>query len=392
MKRKPASGTFTFSGIVQRFRTVRTIGLETIIVILIPSYLVHANWFHPAAINQVKEVLQRTDAIGWFITVLIIGSIFSIERRALIAGLGKIILPLCVGSVVGALAGTLAGVAFGSKAFDAFFLVVVPVLGGGVTAGALPLSVGYASILGASQADMLAVMLPSVILGNFAAISCAGLVDWCGRMFRETEPASSSNGNRHVNEADRTSTALPIEVEQAHDIPALGAALAVVMALYVSASVGMRVVGLPAPLTVLILATAFQLTNVVSPRLRTGVLIVYRFFVATFTYPLLFVVGLALTPWQQLVEGLNPANLAAIFAAVGSLSVTGFLASRWIGLDPIDGAMITLTRAAMGGTGDVTILNAGRRVELMSFAQISTRIGGAATVAIALLAMGFVRR
>jgi malate:Na+ symporter len=77
---------------------------------------------------------------------------------------------------------------------------------------------------------------------------------------------------------------------------------------------------------------------------------------------------------------------------LGSLSVAGFLASRWIGLHPVDGAIVNLTRAALGGTGDVAILNAGRRVELMSFAQISTRIGGAATVAIALLAMGFVGR
>jgi malate:Na+ symporter len=392
MKREPTNGAFTLSEIVQRFRTVRTIGLETIVVILVPSYLVHANWFRPAVINQVKELLQRTDAIGWFIAVLIIGSIFSIERRDLISGLAKIILPLGIGSIVGAFAGTLAGVALGSKAFDAFFLVVVPVLGGGVTAGALPLSVGYTSILGISQADMLAVMLPSVILGNFAAVICAGLLDGYARMSRNAGSISSSQVNRLVDGAGCTGTALPTDGKRTRDVPALGAAVAIVIALYASGSVAMRVIGLPAPLTVLSLATVFQLTNVVSPRLRTGILTVYRFSVVTFTYPVLFVVGLVLTPWQQLVEGLTAANLAAIVAAVGSLSVAGFLVSRWIGLDPVDGAIITLTRAAMGGTGDVTILNAGRRVELMSFAQISTRIGGAATVAMALLVMGFVGR
>jgi malate:Na+ symporter len=391
MKREPASGAFTLSEIVRRFRTVRTIGLETIVVILVPSYLVHANWFRPATVNQVKELLQRTDLVGWFIAVLIVGSIFSIERRILIAGLARIILPLAVGSIAGAIAGTLAGVALGSKAFDVFFLVVIPVMGGGVTAGALPLSVGYASILGMSQENTLAVMLPSVIIGNFAAIICAGLLDCYARTLWPRETTSSSY-KRLVGEVDRAGTTLPIDDKPARDVPALTAAVAVVIALYIGGSVAVRVLGLPAPLTVLILAAIFQLTNTVPPRLRTSVLAVYRFSVSTFTYPLLFLVGMVLTPWQQLVEGLTPANLATIFAAVGSLSVAGFLASRWIGLDPVDGAIVTLTRAAMGGTGDVAILNAGRRVELMSFAQISTRIGGAATVAIALLFMSFVGR
>jgi malate:Na+ symporter len=277
MKREPASGAFTISGIAWRFRAVRTIGLETIVVILVPSYLVHANWFRPATINQVRELLQRTDVIGWFIAVLMVGSICSIERRTLIAGLARIVLPLGVGSVIAALAGTLAGVALGLKAFDALFLVVVPVMGGGVTAGALPLSVGYASILGILQEDMLAVMLPSVILGNFAAIICAGLLDWYERMPWKAEAISSPHVKRIVDGADRTSIALAIDDKRTRDVPAFGAAVVVVIALYISGSVAMRVLGLPAPLTVLILAAVFQLTNTGSPRLRMGVLTVYRF-------------------------------------------------------------------------------------------------------------------
>jgi hypothetical protein len=40
----------------------------------------------------------------------------------------------------------------------------------------------------------------------------------------------------------------------------------------------------------------------------------------------------------------------------------------------------------LGGTGDVTILAAAGRVELVPFAQVGTRIGGAIAVALALIA------
>jgi hypothetical protein len=52
---------------------------------------------------------------------------------------------------------------------------------------------------------------------------------------------------------------------------------------------------------------------------------------------------------------------------------------------PIETAIINACHSGQGGTGDVAILTAANRMQLMPFAQIATRIGGAITVTAVLI-------
>jgi Na+/citrate or Na+/malate symporter len=60
---------------------------------------------------------------------------------------------------------------------------------------------------------------------------------------------------------------------------------------------------------------------------------------------------------------------------------------RKMNMYPIEAAIINACHSGQGGTGDVAILTAANRMQLMPFAQIATRIGGAITVTLTLVAM-----
>jgi Na+/citrate or Na+/malate symporter len=76
-----------------------------------------------------------------------------------------------------------------------------------------------------------------------------------------------------------------------------------------------------------------------------------------------------------------------IVSTVVSIMATGYVVGGWLKIYPIDTAIVTACHSGQGGTGDVAILTAANRMQLMPFAQIATRIGGAITVTLVLIGL-----
>jgi len=171
------------------------------------------------------------------------------------------------------------------------------------------------------------------------------------------------------------------------DVQTVGAAVITAVTLYLVGVLGQRLFDFPAPVTMLFLAVVLKLGRLVSPGLEAGAHRVYRFFQVVVTYPLLFAIGVALTPWDKLVAAFHPANVVTIVCTVVTLMGTGFAVGRLLGMYPIEAAIVNACHSGQGGTGDVAILTAANRMQLMPFAQIATRIGGAIVVTITLLAL-----
>jgi malate:Na+ symporter len=276
---------------------------------------------------------------------------------------------------VAALVGTGVGAALGMDAKHALFFVVAPIMAGGVGEGALPLSAGYAQIMGVGQGPLFAQLLSAVMLGNIAAICCAGLLSYLGTR----EPKLTGNGRLTVAESDDR----PGHTEAPSfefDMSSVAAAGATAIALYLVGVLTQQLFGLPAPVVMLAFVVAAQLFQIVSPSVRGGARFMYGFFSTAVTYPLMFAISVAMTPWGEIVSAFHWVNIVTAVATVLALTSTGFFVGKLVGMYPIEAAIVNATHSGLGGTGDVAILTAANRMELMPFAQIATRIGGAITV------------
>jgi Na+/citrate or Na+/malate symporter len=375
-------GGFACAAIGKSLPGLRQFGSAAILAIFVPSYLAYAHLLPAPLVGSITEFTKSSNFLYLFITAIIVGSIFGMDRHVLLTGFFKIFIPMAVGSVAAACIGTLTGAALGLGLHHSFFYLVLPVMAGGVGEGAIPLSMGYASIVHASQTEIFAQVLPPVMMGSLFAILVAGGLNVLGRRY----PALTGFGQLEPGEQDqmRILVGQPAPAAAA-DLHTIGAATVTAVALYLAGVLAQRLIGLPAPVAMLFLAVALKLGYLVSPDLERGAFAVYRFFSVIVTYPLLFAIGVAMTPWDRLTAAVSLPNVLTILATVLTMVASFYAVARVVKLYPIETAIIGACRCGQGGTGDVAILTAADRMQLMPFAQIATRIGGAITVTLAII-------
>ena len=359
---------------------LKHLGAAAIFATFIPSLLVAKHVLPDEIVKSVTDFTKTTNFLYIFIAAIIVGSIFGMDRRVLIRGFFKIVVPISIGTVLAAAVGTAVGSALGLGAQHTFFYIVIPVMAGGVGEGAIPLSTGYSDILHGSQTDQFAQVLPPVMLGSLMAILLSGILNTIGKKY----PHLTGRGQLQRDEKDDLGS-LQGTGPASIDVGNVAAAGVTALTLYLAGLYCYRAFGWPAAVLMLFIAVVLKVAQAVPPKLQEGAYVVYRFFATAVTYPLLFAIGVALTPWDKLVAAFGIANLITIAATVTTMTVTGFFVGQWIRLYPIDMAIVNSCRCGQGGTGDVAILTASERMQLMPFAQVATRIGGGLTVIVALI-------
>ncbi|HEY3695319.1 2-hydroxycarboxylate transporter family protein [Phenylobacterium sp.] len=374
-------GGFATAEIGRRIPGLRRLGLGAILATFLPSYMVYAHLLPAPLAKSISTFTDQSNFLYVFIASVIVGSILGMDRRIMVSGFLKIFAPLAAGSVAAFIVGCATGTALGLGFRHTLFKVVAPIMAGGVGEGAIPLSMGYAQITHGAQGDYFAEVLPAVMLGSLTAIVLAGALNFLGRRRPDL------TGSGQIEPATDREAATTLQAHSpAPDVETVGAAALLIAALFLLGVLSQKLWGWPGPVIMLALAVAIKLARLAPPALERGAYANYRFFSVCATYPLLFAIGISKTPWEKLMGAFNAPTLITIAATVLTLVITGFFVGRWVGLHPIEAAIVTACHSGQGGTGDVAILTAAERLELMPFAQIATRIGGAITVTLILLA------
>ena len=168
---------------------------------------------------------------------------------------------------------------------------------------------------------MFAQVLPPVMLGSLTAILLAGTLNFIGKRYPHLTGEGRLQPGEHDDMDPRDEDAED-EAGGPIDVGTVAAAGLAAITLYLMGVMCHRLFGLPAPVAMLFLAVLAKLTSAVSPHLQRGGFVVYKFFSTAVTYPLLFAIGVALTPWDKLMAAFTLPTLLTIVATVANRPAT----------------------------------------------------------------------
>jgi malate:Na+ symporter len=367
-----------------RLPVLKDIGGPAILSIFVPSVLV----FYGLLDGPAKEaVFHFTGGKGgganflyFYIASLVTGSILGMLRQVLIQGFLRMFVPLILGTLASCIVGTGVGTLLGHGVFESFFYIVVPIISGGVGEGILPLSAGYAEIQGVDPGKFIAMVAPAAMLGNVTAIICAGML----RRYAIKHPESTGNGKLVRMGGDDL---LPTEGKEVIDVTILGMGLLTACCFYLFGMLVNMIIPIPAPIIMILSAAIVKALGIMPAIVEKAAKQFYLFVSKNLTWALLVGIGVCYTPWKDVVAVIQPSYVITVVATVLSMVACGFFTARFLNMYPVESALVTACHSGLGGTGDVAILSASARMELMPFAQISTRIGGASVVVMAVILM-----
>jgi CCS family citrate carrier protein len=357
-----------------------------IVIIFGSAALAYYNILPESVVKNVNTFMKGGGFLDFYIAALITGSILGMNKKLLIKASLRYF-PTIIGGVVVSLAFVaLGGLLFGQAPGESIAYIGIPIMGGGMGAGAVPISQVFANGLGLPAEQILSKLVPAVALGNAMAIVAGGLLDKLGK----ARPELTGNGKlMEVGDEELHEKEDPNEKLELSDY-GVGIAIACVFFVFgvIVASLFKTVTGVDihSYAWMIISVAVAKALNLLPRKFEKACATWYNFVAKNWTAALLMGIGIAYTDLGQVLAAMTPLYIFLCFLVVLGAVIGTMIVGKLMGFYPIEAALTAgLCMANMGGTGDVAVLTAAHRMELMPFAQISSRLGGAFIILLATL-------
>ncbi|MCK0713555.1 2-hydroxycarboxylate transporter family protein [Chromohalobacter sarecensis] len=351
-----------------RLPIVKTyLGGGAILAIFGAAALVYVGWLPTGITDNVTEFMKGGGFLNFYIAALITGSILGMDSKVLVKVGSRFALPLLCAVFFAGLFAVIVGAIMGFSPQDALVVITLPILGGGMGAGAVPMSQIYEQLLGQPASYYISILVPALALGNVFAIIIAGLLNGLAKRF----PKLTGNGQMMpgVEIEERKST---------FDLSKLGIGVVAALTFFTAGQILGGFIPLHPYALMIILVAVLKIANVVPESINESASQWFQFVAKNWTFALLFGIGIAYTDLGQVIDAITPTYVMIVLAVVAGAAFGAGLVGKLVGFYPVESAITAgLCMANMGGTGDVAVLSAAKRMQLMPFAQISSRLGGA---------------
>ncbi|MFP7699635.1 MAG: 2-hydroxycarboxylate transporter family protein [Candidatus Phytoplasma pyri] len=420
----------TFAGILKfigsKIPFLKDIGGSSILCILIPSILVSlqfSNSFNNThigmKINNFREVIIKNfknfnsdKGIGFssfFVTSLIVYSFLSMDNNLLKNAFKKFFPLVIISLISGALITSLFGYCLGLMGFapisgikgaensnsnnhfiNTLYYIFFPLSSGGMTAGIMPLKESYSSVIGINDPDkVFGHIAPALLVGGIFSIFASGIIK---KIFKNTK--YNGNGNLEINQLSLKNKKKPM-LSKPINYNNIATGFIIIFSFH-SLTVLIRTIlklfivkveyqkFLPESIVFLVVVVIIiKLLNLINENFLECIKQASKLVTTLFTSALLVILGFTLNI-QTAVNALSFPFFLTCLVSVITVSLTAGLIGHFFNFYAVESSITAgLCLNSIGGAGNINILSAANLMDLISFAQISTRIGGALVVAFA---------
>ncbi|MFR4580198.1 MAG: 2-hydroxycarboxylate transporter family protein [Clostridium fessum] len=341
------------------------------VICILGAAVIQALGLIPAQTHEILDnFVNKEGFLVFYISALITGSLFNIDRGLLIRATVKLLPTAVISLAVGVILSGLLGMVMGDSFLEGILYIGIPMTSGGMTAGAVPLSAMYSSVLGTDAGQILTRIAPATVLGNCVAIIFGGLANNIG----ERKPSLTGNGCL-VNDGHEVKKQPPMKPTFA----LLCTGLIISMAFYELGALCHHFISIvPTYAWMIVAVVIVKGTGILSERLEDAAREWGQFAIHSWTAAALTGIGATLIDLKTILHTITPFYLLSVVLIVGAITLTAGLIGIKMGFYPLESSIAAgMCTTNMGGSGNVAVLSSSKRMELLPFAQIVTRSCGA---------------